>query len=98
MSYGHCRHPTIWPSEWRGLTPAQKGTLTHRLIRQAHRARTHAIGGLLLGWARYLRRRRYTRDLAELSTMDDMMLKDVGVTRCEVRGAIRSGTDLKSLR
>jgi uncharacterized protein YjiS (DUF1127 family) len=38
------------------------------------------------------------RDLATLSAMDDMMLKDIGVSRCQVRGAIHSGTDLKPSR
>ena len=61
-------------------------------------AATHAIGRVLLGWARYLRRRRYMRDLATLSAMDDLMLRDIGVSRCQVRGAIESGTDLKPAR
>jgi uncharacterized protein YjiS (DUF1127 family) len=95
MSCGHYGHPVIWPSDWNALTPIQKGTWTRRVVRRAHRARTRAIGRLLLGWARYLRRRQVQRDLAELSAMDDMMLKDVGVSRSQVRGAIWSGTDLE---
>ena len=95
MSYGH---PIIGSSGWQALTPAQKGAWMHRFIRRAHRARTRALGRVMLGWARYLRRRQYMRDLAELSAMDDMMLKDIGVSRCEVRGAIQSGTDLRPQR
>jgi uncharacterized protein YjiS (DUF1127 family) len=98
MSYGHYGFPVIRPADWQALTPAQKGTLTLRLIRYAHAARSRAIGRVLLGWARFLRRRRYMRDLATLSAMDDMMLKDIGVSRCQVRGAIQSGTDLKPSR
>ena len=98
MSYGHYGHPVIRPSDWEALTPAQKGTLTRRLIRYAHAARSRAIGRVLLGWARFVRRRRYMRDLATLSAMDDMMLKDIGVNRCEIRAAIQSGTDLKPSR
>jgi uncharacterized protein YjiS (DUF1127 family) len=98
MGYGHYGRPIIWPSDWQALTPAQKGTLTRRLIRLAHRARTRAIGRVLLGWARFLRRRQVMRDLAELAAMDDMMLRDVGVSRCEVRGAMESGSDLKAVR
>jgi uncharacterized protein YjiS (DUF1127 family) len=98
MSYGHYGHPIIWPGDWQALTPAQKGTLTGRLIRRARTARAHAIGRMLLGWARRLRRRKYMRDLRELSAMDDLMLKDVGISRCEVRGAIESGYDLKRVR
>jgi uncharacterized protein YjiS (DUF1127 family) len=98
MSHGHYGFPVVWPSSWQTLTPAQKSTWTRRFIRRAHRARTRAIGRVLLGWARYLRRRQRMRDLAALSAMDDMMLKDMGVSRCEVRGAIKSGTDLKPAR
>jgi len=98
MSYGHYGHPIIWPSGWQALTPAQNGAWTRRFIRRAHRARTRAIGRVMLGWARYLRRLQLMRDLATLSAMDDMMLKDIGVNRCQIRGAIASGTDLKPLR
>ena len=98
MSYGRYGHPVIWPSDWQAFTPAQKGTWMREFILRAHGARAHAIGRVLLGWSRYLRRRRHMRDLAELSAMDDMMLRDVGVSRCQVRGAIWSGADLKPLR
>ena len=98
MSYSHYGFPVIRPSDWLPLTPAQKGTLVRRFIRQAHRARARAIGRVLLGWARYLRHRQRVRDLATLSAMDDMALKDIGVNRCQIRGAIESGTDLKPLR
>jgi uncharacterized protein YjiS (DUF1127 family) len=49
-------------------------------------------------WRRYRRRRRYLRELGELSAMDDLSLRDVGISRCEVRAAIRSGKDLRSAR
>jgi uncharacterized protein YjiS (DUF1127 family) len=38
------------------------------------------------------------RDLATLSAMDDLMLRDIGISRCEIRGAIQSGTDVKPAR
>ena len=98
MSYGQYGHPIIWPSGCQAFTPAQKGAWVSRFIRRAHRARTRAIGRVILGWARYLRRRQLMRDLATLSAMDDLMLKDIGVNRCQIRGAIESGTDLKPLR
>ena len=94
MSHGRHDNSVTWPYAWRALTPAQKGTLTAHLIRRAHEARAHAIGKALLGWARYLRRRRRMRQLHELSSLDDMMLKDIGVSRSVVRGAIESGSDL----
>lgn len=95
MSHGHYGFPVIRPSDWLALTPAQKSRWMGGFIRRAHRARTRAIGRLLLGWARYLRRRQVRRDLAELSAMDDMLLRDVGVSRSQVRGAIESGSDLE---
>jgi uncharacterized protein YjiS (DUF1127 family) len=95
MSHCHDGHPAIWPSGWNALTPAQKGNWTRKFVRRVHRARSRAIGSLLLGWTRYVRRRQLRRDLAELSAMDDMMLRDVGVSRSQVRGAIWSGTDLE---
>src|SRR5262249_23886774 len=95
MSYGHDGHSVIWPYEWRALTPAQKGTLTGRLIRRPRTARAQAIGRLLLRWARFLRRQRIIRDLRELAAMDDLMLEDVVVSRSEVRSAMESGCDLK---
>jgi uncharacterized protein YjiS (DUF1127 family) len=95
MSCDHYGHPVIVPSRWNALSPAQKGTLTRRLIRRAHAARSRAIGMMLFGWTRFLHYRQRERDLAALSAMDDMMLKDIGVNRCQLRRAIRSGTDLK---
>jgi uncharacterized protein YjiS (DUF1127 family) len=48
--------------------------------------------------ARYVRRRRQLRELHELCAMDDMSLRDIGISRLEVRAAIRSGVDLRSAR
>lgn len=47
-------------------------------------------------WARHLRRRQHLRDLAQLAAMNDFELKDIGVSRDQIRGAIRDGTDLRS--
>jgi uncharacterized protein YjiS (DUF1127 family) len=52
---------------------------------------THAIG---MAWRRYLRHRRYLHELGELSAMDDLSLRDVGISRLEIRAAIRFGTGL----
>jgi len=49
-------------------------------------------------WARYARRRGQLRELRELCAMDDMSLKDLGISRLEIRAAIRSGVDLRSAR
>src|SRR5262245_31211333 len=94
MIKGHYGFPVVWHSNWQLLTPAQKGTWTRRFIRRAHRARARAIGSVLLGWIRYLRHRQRMRDLATLSAMDDLMLRDIGISRCEIRGALESGAEL----
>ena len=36
-------------SDWEALTPAQRGALTREFVRQAHAARSRAIGKALLG-------------------------------------------------
>jgi uncharacterized protein YjiS (DUF1127 family) len=56
---------------------------------------TEAVGA---AWIDYLRRRRELHDLAELPTMDDRALRDIGITRSEIRAALRSGSDLRSRR
>jgi uncharacterized protein YjiS (DUF1127 family) len=45
---------------------------------------------------RFLRYRRTLRELHELSAMDDRLLRDIGLSRSDVRGAIRLGIDLRS--
>lgn len=98
MSCTHPDSPIVRPSDWLSLTPAQKGALLHRLARRARRARARAIGRVLLGWTHYLRRRQRMADLAALSAMNDIELKDIGVNRCEIRRAVQAGTDLKPMR
>jgi uncharacterized protein YjiS (DUF1127 family) len=56
-----------------------------------------AMSALRAVTRRFQRYRRTRRELDELATMDDRMLRDIGLSRCEVRGAIRSGTELRSL-
>ena len=64
---------------------------TPRLAARAARA-------IRTAWARYVSRRRRWRELCELRAMDDMSLKDIGITRLDIRAAIRSGVDLDSAR
>ena len=49
-------------------------------------------------WERNRRHRRYLHELGELAAMNDIDLRDVGISRCDVRGAIQSGEDLRSAR
>ena len=47
-------------------------------------------------WARHLRHRQRQRDLAQLAAMNDFELKDIGVSRDQIRAAIQDETDLRS--
>jgi len=50
------------------------------------------------GWAAYVRRRERANAIAELRTMDDHMLADMGIARCGIESAIRSTDSDPSLR
>jgi uncharacterized protein YjiS (DUF1127 family) len=47
-------------------------------------------------WMRYLRHRQRQRDLAQLAAMNDFELNDIGISRNQIRAALREGTDLWS--
>jgi uncharacterized protein YjiS (DUF1127 family) len=47
---------------------------------------------------RYAHRRRRWQELGELCAMDDMSLRDIGITRLDIQAVIRSGADLGSMR
>jgi uncharacterized protein YjiS (DUF1127 family) len=106
-------HHGISASVWKALAPAQQSALTWLLMRQARSERSRAIGKVLLrvaggplralvsvrrAWRRHLRHRQDHRDLAVLSSMNDVWLRDIGISRSEVRAAIRSRTDRRLLR
>ncbi len=59
---------------------------------------TRAAATVRTIWARYVERRARLRELAELCAMDDMALKDIGISRLGIQAAIRTGTDLRSVR
>jgi uncharacterized protein YjiS (DUF1127 family) len=40
------------------------------------------------------RKRRLRHDMAELEGLDDRMLRDIGVTRCEIGRVVRYGREL----
>ena len=64
----------------------------------APRLGARAAQAIRTAWARYVSRRQRWRELRELRAMDDMSLKDIGITRLDIRAAIRSGVDLDSAR
>jgi uncharacterized protein YjiS (DUF1127 family) len=49
-------------------------------------------------WMRYLCHRQRQRDLAQLAAMNDFELKDIGISRDQIRAALWEGTDLQSVR
>jgi uncharacterized protein YjiS (DUF1127 family) len=49
-------------------------------------------------WMRYLRHRKRQLDLAQLAAMNDFELKDIGISRDQIRAALWEGTDLPSER
>jgi uncharacterized protein YjiS (DUF1127 family) len=56
-----------------------------------------AVRAIRTAWMRYLRHRQRQRDLAQLAAMNDFELRDIGVSRDQIRGALREGTNLWSL-
>jgi uncharacterized protein YjiS (DUF1127 family) len=47
-------------------------------------------------WLRFKCHRRRLQGLCELSSMNDYELRDIGISRCDVRAAIRFGLDVQS--
>jgi uncharacterized protein YjiS (DUF1127 family) len=64
----------------------------------APRIAARASQAIRAAWAHYLSRRLRWRELCELRAMDDMSLKDIGITRLDIGAAIRSGVDVDSAR
>ena len=62
--------------------------------RHAWRARR----AIRAAWMRYLRHQQRQRDFAQLTAMSDFELRDIGISRDEIRSAILEGTDLHSMQ
>lgn len=67
---------------------------THSRPLGSWRTARRVVRFLRSAWENYRRHRRYLHELAELAAMDDFELRDVGISRGEVRGAVRSGENL----
>jgi uncharacterized protein YjiS (DUF1127 family) len=50
------------------------------------------------GWTAYVRHRERINAMAELRTMDDHMLADMGISRCGIESAIQSARSDSPLR
>jgi uncharacterized protein YjiS (DUF1127 family) len=64
----------------------------------AGRIALRVIHAICAAWTRYIDNRKRMRDLATLSAMDDMSLKDIGISRLDIRAAIRSKRNSTSTR
>jgi uncharacterized protein YjiS (DUF1127 family) len=77
-------------SNWKTFAPAQQSAF------QRAGARRHVWRATRLVWVRLLRHRQRQRDLRQLAAMNDFELKDIGISRDQIRAALRDGTDLRS--
>jgi uncharacterized protein YjiS (DUF1127 family) len=64
----------------------------------ARRRVWRTIGAIRSAWMRHLRHRQRQRDLRQLVAMNDLELKDIGISRDQIRAALWEGTDLRSER
>ena len=55
-----------------------------------------AVRAIRSAWTRYLRHRQRQLDLARLVAMNDFELRDIGISRDQIRAALLEGTDLRS--
>jgi uncharacterized protein YjiS (DUF1127 family) len=62
---------------------------------EIRRALSRASLTIRAAWRNRRLRRGRERDLAALVAMDDGMLRDMGISRCEVRAAIRERANLR---
>ena len=84
---------------WKALAPVEQNALISRLVRRAHAARSRAVGLILSrasrilrrAWANHLIRRRRQREFAELATLDDLSLRDMGISRLDVAARFGRG-------
>ena len=62
-----------------------------KVVRLMAHAGRRLLDTLWRGAIRYLKRRKRLRELYELAAMSDRELRDIGISRNEIRNAIRSG-------
>jgi uncharacterized protein YjiS (DUF1127 family) len=73
---------SLWSLEFQRASGGRHGWWAVRAVRSV--------------WMRYLRHRQRQLDLAQLAAMNDFALKDIGISRDQIRAAIQEGTDLRS--
>ena len=73
---------SLWSLEFQRVSAGRHVWRAARAIRSA--------------WMRHLRHRQRQRDLAQLAAMNDFELRDIGISRDQIRAALLEGTDLRS--
>jgi uncharacterized protein YjiS (DUF1127 family) len=92
--------------DYHRLDPAQRAAVLHHALRRARVERSLAVRNMAAGlmallrdgvsaaaqWWRSLKlRRRQRKTAAELSGLDDQVLRDIGVRRCEIVSLVTMG-------
>ncbi len=99
-----CDARQLTPQQWTALRKSIVGRAQEERNRAFRQIATGVLGlairfssfavwtGSVLrkAWRRLLRRQRYLRELSELAAMDDLGLKDIGVSRLEIHAAMQS--------
>jgi len=70
---------------YQGLTPQEQDAVRQRVIHNAEAMRAEMIRSLFRRLVAWVRRR---KAVAELQSLDDHMLKDIGISRGEIEHAV----------
>jgi uncharacterized protein YjiS (DUF1127 family) len=73
---------------YRSLRPGQQECVRAALVRRAHALRAQALRGMFRRLFSWVARR---AAVDRLQTLDDHMLKDIGLHRSEIESAVRDG-------
>jgi uncharacterized protein YjiS (DUF1127 family) len=74
----------------------QRASAWRLISRQISRLVGRAARAIRSAWMRHRRHQQLRRELAQLAAMDDFSLRDIGISRTEIRAAIREGTNLEA--
>ena len=73
------------------VVPAIRGTRTSGETNRRHPSLSFGLVRRLSGWI--VGEVRVRRDMRRLATFDDRMLRDIGIARADIEGAVRRGHD-----
>jgi uncharacterized protein YjiS (DUF1127 family) len=84
-----------WRRIHRGTVALRPAAGWHPRASGTRNARSRIIGGIQAYRAALAEQRRLRRARSELESLDDRMLKDIGVVRCEIGRVVRYGRDVQ---